>query len=88
MVFLMLCSVSPKVPMFFVLVECGAEVGSVPLDVFDCAPDVWGVVEGFLHFFRHACELEPALGMVFSDGGPQHRGLGVFVESSCFHRRV
>ena len=26
MVFLMLCSVSPKVPMFFVIVECGAKV--------------------------------------------------------------
>ena len=41
MVFLKLCSVSPSVPMFFVVVECGAEVGSVPLDVFDRATEVW-----------------------------------------------
>ena len=88
MVFLMLCSVSPSVAMFFVVVECGAKVGSVPLNVFDCTTDMWGVVEGFLHFFRHACELEPALGVVFPDGGPQHRRLGVCVECPCFHRRV
>ena len=72
----------------FVVVECGAEVGVVPLDVFGCSTDVLGVVEGFLQFFRHACELEPALGVVFPDGGPQHRCLGVCVEISCFHRRV
>ena len=72
----------------FVVVECGAEVGVVPLDVFGCSTDVLGVVEGFLQFFRHACELESALGVVFPDGGSQHRCLGVRVESPCFHRRV
>ena len=42
MVFLKLCSVSPSVAMFFfVVVECGAEVGFVPLDVFDRATEVW-----------------------------------------------
>ena len=42
MVFLRLCSVSPSVPMFFfVVVKCGAEVGFVPLDVFDRATEVW-----------------------------------------------
>ena len=50
-----------------------------------CSTDVWGVVEGFLHFFRHVCEVEPALGVVFPDGGPQHRCLGVRVEGPCFH---
>ena len=88
MVFLKLCSVSPSVPMFFVVVECGAKVGFVPLNVFNRATKVWGVVEGFLNFFRHAFKLEPALGVVFPDGGPQHRRFGVCVECPCFHHRV
>ena len=41
MVFLRSCSVSPSVAMFFVVVECGTEVGFVPLDVFDRATEVW-----------------------------------------------
>ena len=71
---------------FFVVVECGAKVGSVPLNVLGCTPDMWSVVEGFLHFFCHLCKLEPALGVVFPDGGSQHRRLGVCVERPCFHR--
>ena len=86
MVFLKLCSVSQSVPMFFVLVECGAKVGFVPLNVFDRATKVWGVADGSLHFFCNAFKLEPALGVVFPDGGSQHRRLGVCVERPCFHR--
>ena len=75
-------------PCFFVVVECGAKVGFVPLNVFDRATQVWGVLEGFLHFFRHAFKLEPALGVVFPNGCSQHRRLCVRVERPCFHRRV
>ena len=44
---------------FFVVVECGAKVGFVPLNVFERATQVWGVVEGFLHVFRHALSWSP-----------------------------
>jgi hypothetical protein len=73
---------------FFVVVECGAEVGFVPLNVFDRATHMWGGLKGFLHFFRHAFKLEPALGVVFPNGRSQHRRLCVRVERPCFHRRV
>ena len=75
-------------PCFFVVVKCGTEVGFVPLDVFDRATEVWCVLEGFLHFFRHAFKLEPSLGVVFPNGCFQHRRLCVRVERPCFHRRV
>jgi hypothetical protein len=63
-------------------------MGFVPVAVFGGPPDVFGVVEGFLQLFRHACDLEPALGVVFPNGGPQHRGLSVRAEISCLHRCV
>ena len=39
-VFLRVCSVSPSVAMFFVVVQCCAEVGFVPLEVFARATEV------------------------------------------------
>ncbi len=70
---------------FFVVVECGAEVGTVPLAVLGCSADMWGGPKGFLHFFRFLCELEPSLGVVFPDCCSQHRRFCVRVECSCFH---